>query len=150
MLRGRRRGAPQSATLIEPASTGTEQAAIRIRWWQRTAVGIGNADDRIIIRRRGTRFEGFQNRPAALARTGPHAAHLIDADQLDPGRHLERDRRLVDERKLQEVAGDRRRKMAARRTLAEISRLVVAPLDADHDGPRKTDVTSVLFIVGGA
>src|SRR5213080_1432381 len=102
---------PQSATLIEPASAGKEQAAIR----------IGNADDRIIIRRRGTRLEGFQNGPAALARAGPHAAHLIDPDQLDPGRDLERDSRLVDERKLQEVAGDWRGKMAACRTLAEIA-----------------------------
>src|SRR5260370_23598761 len=146
MLRGLYRRGPKGQTLMGPASAGTEQAAIRIGWRQRAAVGIGNADHRVIIRRRGTRLEGFQDGPAALARTGPHAAHLIDADQLDPGRHLERDSRLVDERKLQKIPGDRRGKMTACRTLAEISRLVVAHIDARDTVPAEADGPGALLI----
>src|SRR3979490_3019397 len=120
-----------SATLIKPAGAWTEQTAIVRRL--RTAVGVGNADHGVIIRRRGTRLEGFEDGPAAIARTGPHSGRLIDADQLDSGRYLERDRRLVGERKLQEVPGDRRGQMSAGRTLAEIARLVIAHVDADDD-----------------
>ena len=43
----------------------------------------------VIVRRRGARLEGFEDR-AALARAGAHAALGVDADQLDAGRHAER------------------------------------------------------------
>src|SRR3981081_1774182 len=118
--------------MIKHAGAWTEQTAV-VRWLHRTAVSIGNADHGVIIRRRGTRLEGFEDGPAAIARTGPHSGRLIDADQLDAGRHLERDRWLVGERKLQEGAGARRRQMSAGRTLAEVARLVIAHVDADDD-----------------
>src|SRR5260370_18373358 len=132
--------------LVEAASAGTEQAAIRIgRWLQRTTVGIGNADHRVIIRRRGTRLEGFQDGPAAVARTGAHAGLGIDTDQLDSGRYPERNRRLVGERELEEVARDRRRQMTAGGAPAEVAWLVVAHIDADHDFRRKADEPCILF-----
>src|ERR1700730_18829383 len=109
--------------LVEPASAGTEQATICIgRWLQRSPVGIGDADDRVIVRRRGTRLESFQDGPSGVARAGPHAGLGVDTDQLDPSRSLERNRRLVGERELQEIPGNRAREMTTGGGPAEIAR----------------------------
>src|SRR6476620_10929648 len=64
---------------IKPAGSGTHDiarlglipwlVALRVTLLLRhPAVRIGHADDRVVIRRRGARLEGFQN--AAAARTG--------------------------------------------------------------------------------
>src|SRR4051812_2962872 len=63
--------------------------ALRVSLLRHPAVRIGHADDRVVIRRRGARLEGFQE--ATTARTGAHATLGIDADELDAGGHLERD-----------------------------------------------------------
>ena len=100
---------------VQPAGAGAHDGAVGVRRSpaSRSAVGIGNADDRVIVRRRGARLEGFQDGPAAFAGPARMPVLEIDPDQLDAGRHPERNRRLVGERKLQEIAGDRRGEMAA-------------------------------------
>src|SRR5260221_13531863 len=75
---------------VQPASTGAQDAAVGIgRHRQRSAIGIGDADHRIIIRWRGAWLEGLEDRAARIARPGAHAGLGIDADQLDAGRHAE-------------------------------------------------------------
>src|SRR5689334_375454 len=54
------------------------------------AVCVGNADNRIVVRWRGTRLEGLEDGTRALARGRTHAAARVDADQLDACRHTER------------------------------------------------------------
>src|SRR5712664_1590842 len=134
--------------LIEAACAGTHDAAgvwthdvasVRHHPWRRrdTSVRIGDADHGVIIRRRRARLESLQNGPATLAGTGAHAALGVDADQLDPGRDFERSGRFVGKRELEEVARDRRGGMTAARASAEIARLVVADIDADHEVRRE-------------
>src|SRR5690349_5659835 len=96
---------------IKPAGSRTHDiAAVRlipllIAWrvslLRHPAVRVGHTDDRVVIRRRGTRLEGFQQ--AATARTGAHAALGVDADELDAGGHLERYSGLVGEREFQKI-----------------------------------------------
>ena len=57
-------------------------------------------DDRIIVGRRGAGLEGFED-DARHRRAGAHAGLRIDADELDAGRHAERNGRLVGERHFQ-------------------------------------------------
>src|SRR5438477_9096699 len=106
--------------LVKPAGPRAHDVAAIWRNHQRTPVSIGYADNRVIVRRRSTRLEGFQNGPASISRPRAHAALGIDADQLDSCGDPERDRRLVRERELEEVAGDRRRQMTTGGPLAQI------------------------------
>src|SRR6516225_9987219 len=123
--------------LVEAAGTRPHDGAcIRRRalgYQHAVAVDVGNADDRVVIRRRRAWLERFQDRARRLAWTGAHAGLGDDTNQLDTGRNLERDRRLVGQRQLEEVARDRSRKMAAGRGIAsaERARLVIAHIDAD-------------------
>src|ERR1700686_1301451 len=141
--------------LIKPAGSGPHDIA---GVWRRplgdyaAAVRISHADDGVIIRRRRARLEGFQNGPAAVAGSGAHAALGVDADQLDPGGNLERDRRLVGERELEEVARDRGGEMTAGGGVAvtKRTRLVKAEIDADNDVRREADEPGILRFIGGA
>ena len=132
---------PVPGRMMEPASGGANRRA--------AAVGVGDPDHAVIIRRRGAGLEGFREW-SAFARAAPHAGLGVDADQLDAGGHLERNRRLVGERELEEVLDDRRGEMAAGGALAEIARLVVADIDADREVRREADEPGVLFVVGGS
>src|ERR1700694_3518694 len=89
--------------LVQSAGARAHDGAIAVGYHERTTVGIGDANYGIIIRRRGARLEGFEDGPAALARAGPHSGLSVDADQLDPGGHPERNCRLVGEREFQEI-----------------------------------------------
>src|SRR3954469_15439726 len=112
-------------------------ALLRVSLLRHPAVRIGHADDRVVVRWRGARLEGFQK--AATARTGAHAALGVDADELDAGGHLEGNRGLVGEGELQEILGDRRGQMTTGHAAAEIARLVEADIDSDHEVRREAD-----------
>src|SRR3954454_10479894 len=71
--------------LVKPAGPWAHDGAAVRRNHERTPVGIGNADYRVIARRRGTRLEGFENCPAGISRPGAHAVVLISAEQFDSG-----------------------------------------------------------------
>ena len=53
-------------------------------------------------------------------------------------------------RDLEEVLDDRRRELAAGAAAAEVARLVVADIDADHHLGREADEPGILLVVGGA
>ena len=95
------------------------------------ARGCLGADDRVAVGRRGAGLERFED-DVRVARAGAHAALGVDADELDARRHAERNRRLVGERHLQEIAHDRRGEMAAGGEPPDMARLVVA-----HDRRRR-------------
>src|SRR6267143_936203 len=99
---------------------------------------------------RRSRLEGLQNGSAAVSRAGAHAGFGIDPDQLDSGGHPERNRRLVGERKLHEISGDRPSRVASLSASAQTARLVVAKIETDHEIGRKADVPKIFCITGGA
>src|SRR2546430_10509496 len=135
--------------VVHPGGAGPYRAIGLRRNADRAAVGIADADRRIVVGRRGTWLEGFQDN-ALIAGACPHAAPWIDADELDAGRHAERHRRLVRERDLHEIAHDRGRQHAAGRAAAEMARLVIAEINADHEIGREADEPGVLLVAGGA
>ena len=77
------------------------------------AVGIGDADDGVIIRRRGARLEGFED--GAAVSPGPARMPVLASTRISlmPAGTLNGIGGLVGERKLEEVARDRRGQMAA-------------------------------------
>ena len=75
-------------------------------------VRTGEADQRRGVGRPGAGLERLEDR-AGLAGRGAQAGLRIDADQLDAGRRRKRHARLVGERHLVEILGDRRRQVAA-------------------------------------
>src|SRR6185437_11873344 len=91
--------------LIKPPGARLEQVAIGFRS-DGAAVRVGDADGGIIVRRRRPGLEGLQDGLARIAWARPQAGLGIDPNQLDAGRNLERDRRLVGERELQEIPRD--------------------------------------------
>src|SRR3974390_1179199 len=112
-------------------------------------IAIAIANYRIVVGRRGAGFEGFQNNPLAT-RPGALSGPKVDADQLDARRHAEGHRRFFGERDLHKILHDRRRQVGAGRAAREVTRLVVAHIDADHDVGRKPDEPGVPLVVGGA
>src|SRR5258705_10046624 len=115
-----------------PAGSRTHDIACD---WRRALwdapLGIGNADDAVIIRWRGSRLEGLQNGSAAVSRAGAHAGFGIDPDQLDSRGHPKRNRRLVGERKLHEISGDRPSRVASLSASGPTARPVVGTRDTE-------------------
>src|SRR5208282_4308191 len=97
----------------------------------------------------GAGLEGFEDH-VGVARGGAHAGFGVDADELDAGRHAERDRRLVGERDFEEIADHRRREVTTGRQPRDVARLVVTHVDATDDVGREADEPDILLFVGGA
>ena len=127
---------------MEPASGGAISGTIA------AAVGIGNTDDAVIIRRGGAGLEGFENTPVARAARMPDLAStrisLMPAGTRNGTAGLSASATF---RKSLTIGAAR---WPPVRALAERARLVVADINADHDVGRKADEPDVLFVVGGA
>src|SRR3982074_2485241 len=73
--------------LVQPTGARAHDRAVGVRRHrERPPVGIGNADDRVVVRRRGPRLERLKDGPAAVAGASAHASLGIDPDQLDARR----------------------------------------------------------------
>src|SRR5262249_23331166 len=118
--------------LVQAAGAGADRAIGLGRNSKRAPVWVAHADHCIVVGRRGARLEGFQDHPL-IARSCAHAALGINADELDAGRHAERYSRFVGKRDLHEITHDRGRQHTAGSATAEVARLVVAEIDADHE-----------------
>src|SRR6266566_1985712 len=129
---------------------GFRRHPARIVGADRPAVGIGEADDGIAVRRSGARLERFDDDFSAPAGAGAQPGLRIDADQLDAGRRREIHARLVDQRHLQEVLDDGGGKMTARRAAREMPRLVIADVHADGQVRGVADEPRILLVIGGA
>src|SRR5207302_1181010 len=127
-LRARRTAT--GALLVQPTGAGAQDGAVHVgRDAHAAAIGVGNTDDGVVVGRRGAGLEGLEDGASALTRPCSHAGLGVDPHQLDAGRHLERDRRLVGERDIEEAARDRGCDMAAGALAAKRARLVVAEID---------------------
>src|SRR5258708_1429418 len=130
---------------VQPAAA---HGAIRL-WADANGLGAAHGGDCVVFGRSGSGLEGFQDDaggsgPSALAGLG------VDADQRDAGGPADRHCRLVGQRRLEEILGDRRREVAAGSVAAEMARLVVAHVNTDYEVGREADEPGILFVVGGA
>src|SRR5438876_1748533 len=120
--------------LVYAAGTGTQDGPIVVRRHDRlTRIRIVSAEHGIVVGRSSSRLESLEDGCAALAGSGAHAGHGIDPNQLDARWDPERNRRLIGERELHEIPGDRRSGAARLRISAQTAGLVVAHIEADHE-----------------
>src|ERR1700719_4783270 len=77
---------------VDSAGSGTDRPirfrrhAARIIAADRPAIGVGEADNGVAVRRRAARLERLDDHLSASAGAGAQPGLGIDADQLDPGR----------------------------------------------------------------
>src|SRR5258708_30100970 len=145
-------GCSEPAAIAQGACRSVQAAAaygaIRLRA-DANGLGAAHGGDCVVFGRSGSGLEGFQY-DARGSGPGALTGLDVDADELDAGRHAERHCRLVGQRRLEEILGDRRREVAAGSVAAEMARLVVAHVNTDYEVGREADEPGILFVGGGA
>ena len=101
-LRNRGTRCNAAAGSVQPTCSRAHSTVGLGRDAERTAIRIGDANDRIVVRRRGARLESLENDPL-ITRSRPHPGFWINANKLDAGRNTKRHCWLVRKRNLHEI-----------------------------------------------